>query len=172
MPTQPANIFIVQTAESSRSGKPKGSNISLINKQSALYKYRQQKKQRENRASPGRGHPLPGTFDAHRNSWLLESRLPNPVRGPDDALTDEGSSPEEDHTQLLVAFREDRPWINEWEYDEDEDARLHNCYAGLRTDPFYCMPIEDSSVVLSVSDLCQLTIPYTGHKTNRAQTLT
>lgn len=158
MPAQSHNIFIVQTAESSQNGRPRGGNLSLINKQSALYKYKQQKKQRDSRSSSGRGQALPPRNTApHRSSWLLESRLPKPVLGPDDALTDPESSPtddEHDYTELLVAFRQDRQCIEEWEYDTDEAARLHNCYAGLRTDPFNCLPIA-SSVVLNVSDMCQ-----------------
>lgn len=160
MPTKPENIFIVQTAESSRNGRPKGGNISLINKQSALYKYRQQKEQKDSRNSLSLTQTsAPRNSATHRSSWLLESRLSRPTSSSDDALTDgDGSSPEEE--QLFVTFREDRPWINEWEFDTDEDARLHNCYAGLRTDPFHAMPIHESSVVLSSSDLCQSIAPF------------
>lgn len=156
MPTQSKNVFIVQTAQSNQNGRPQSSQISLINKQSALYKYRQQKKQKEDRAFPERARPSPNRgLDAHRNSWLLESRVTTlPPRTPGDPINDR-DDPSAGKDQQLDAWQVGKLCSKEPQYSIDEAVQLHDCYAGLRTDPLCCMPLENSSVVLSVSDLCQ-----------------
>lgn len=163
MTAQPRNVFIVQTAESNQNGRPKGSQIALINKQSALYKYKQQRKQRDRRTSlEERQSPPARGLGAHRSSWLLESRVPPSTQASDNSASDPESPPvREDSGRLSVASHATQRGYEASNSGTFGNAQLHDCYAGLRTDPFYCMPIEDSSTVLGVSDLCQSQHPHT-----------
>lgn len=157
MTIQSGNVFIVQTAESNRNGRSKGSQISLINKQSALYKYRQQKKQGDRRSPIEERQSQPArSFGSQQSSWLLESRPPSSTQTSDDSASDPESPPfEDDYGSLPLARRKYQKKGQLWDFGMFDDVQLHDCYAGLRTDPFSCMPAENSSTVLGVSDLCQ-----------------
>lgn len=162
MTTQAGNVFIVQTSGSNYDDRSRGSRISLINKQSALYKYRQQKrKNRERRdlPEPNRSPPV-RTFDAQRTSWLLESRLPQSPGSSNGSPSSGASSRSEgaeDEESISISLTSSHPPSVACvpEVSATSGHQHQDCYGGLRTDPFCCIPIEDSSVVLSVSDTCK-----------------